>query len=209
MDKAGVSGAADLGDLFDKSTAVWISLFAIKALNRHSLASNVVEIKMIETERLILRPTIQDDLQLYRALFQDPDIVRYLPGGEPYSCDYIANYVSNKLAHWEKGFGTFTVTLKNHPEVCVGYAGIEQAPDSHFHDIRYGFLPSYQGLGFATEAARASIEFVFENRFVEEVFGVAVVDNLPSVRILQKLAMTPSSATLYESDDLVTFSIRR
>ncbi len=164
---------------------------------------------MIDTERLILRPTLQDDLQLYRALFQDPDIVKYLPGGEPYSSDYIANYVTEKLAHWEKGFGTFTVVLKENANTLVGYAGVEQLPDSHYHDIRYGFLPKFQGFGFATEAARAAIEFVFDKGFVQEVFGVAVVDNLPSIRILQKLAMTPSSSVLYESDDLVTLSVKK
>lgn len=164
---------------------------------------------MIETERLILRPTRLDDLQLYQTLFQDLDVVRYLPGGEPYSSDYITNYVTQKLAHWETGFGTFTVVLKENPNTLVGYAGVEQLPDSHFHDIRYGFLPKFQGFGFATEAARAALEFVFENGFVEEVFGVAVVDNLASICILQKLAMTPSSSVLYESDDLVTFSIKK
>lgn len=162
---------------------------------------------MIETQRLILRPTTSNDLQFYEVMFKDPNIVRYLPGGKPYTSDYIANYVSNRVAHWKKGFGIFTVALKGNPEVVVGYAGVERLPDSPFHDIRYGFLPRFQGRGFASEAARASIEFVFSNRLVEEVFGVAVVDNLPSVRILQNLGMTPSSEVLYDSVDLVTFSI--
>ncbi|WP_112479318.1 GNAT family N-acetyltransferase [Vibrio variabilis] len=163
---------------------------------------------MIETERLVLRPTLQDDLQLYRVLFQDPDIVKYLPGGEPYSSDYIANYVTEKLAHWEKGFGTFTITLKAQPQVLIGYAGVEQLLDSLDHDVRYGLLPEYQGRGYAFEAAKAAIDFVLTN-YLDEVFGVAVKANVPSLKILKKLGMEPSSEVLYDSDDLVTLSLKK
>jgi ribosomal-protein-alanine N-acetyltransferase len=163
---------------------------------------------MIETERLILRLTIQGDLRLYRALFQDPHIVKYLPGGEPYSSDYIANYVAEKLAHWEKGFGTFTVALKEQPHVEIGYAGVEQLSNSPHHDVRYGLLPEYQGTGYAFEAAKAAIDFVLAN-YLDEVFGVAVKANAPSLKILKKMGMELSSKSLYDSNDLVTLSLKR
>lgn len=163
---------------------------------------------MIETERLILRPTRLDDLQLYQTLLQDLDVVRYLPGGEPYSSDYITNYVTERAVHWDKGFGTFTVMLKEQPHVMIGYAGVEQLSDSPNHDVRYGLLPEYQGRGYAFEAAKAAVDFVLANYLVE-VFGVAVKANVPSLKILKKLGMELSCESFYDSDDLVTLSLKK
>lgn len=81
-------------------------------------------------------------------------------------------------------------------------------PDSPNHDVRYGLLPEYQGRGYAFEAAKAAVDFVLANYLVE-VFGVAIKANVPSLKILKKLGMEPSSRSLYDSNDLVTLSLKK
>lgn len=164
---------------------------------------------LIETSRLLLRVTEPSDIDLYVKLLTNPDVVRFLPTGKPFSHEYICSYLEQKLAHWEKGFGTFTVALRDQPHIAIGYAGVEQLPDSPYHDIRYGLLPEFQGFGYALEAAKAAMTFALDNHDLDEVFGVAVKANLASLRILKKLRMSPSSQTLYDSDDLVTLSLKK
>jgi len=161
---------------------------------------------MIETDRLILSPVALDDSDIYIKLLTCEATTRYLPGGKPFSLKYIEKYVLEKVQHWARGFGTFIISLKDKPSVKIGYAGVEQIPETNFNDIRYALLPEYQGNGYAFEAAKATLNFTFETGVVSEIYGVAVVENDPSVRLLQKLGMLESNARLYDGDELVTLS---
>ncbi|USD42794.1 GNAT family N-acetyltransferase [Vibrio sp. SCSIO 43135] len=165
---------------------------------------------MIRTERLLLTPVTADDLDIYVELLTCAETTRYLPGGEPFSLKYIEDYVPKKVSHWaENGFGTFIVSLVEQPEIKIGYSGVEILEQVSLCDIRYGLLPKYQGHGYAYEAAKATLDYVFENKLVDEVYGVAVTDNQASLNLLKKLGMTASNACLYDSNDLITMSIKR
>ncbi|WP_375753591.1 GNAT family N-acetyltransferase [Vibrio sp. HN007] len=164
---------------------------------------------VLTTERLILTPVTTDDLDIYKALLMSPETTRYLPGGKPFSEEYIANYVQDKIAHWNKGYGTFIVPLADSPNTKIGYAGVETIPNKGLNDIRYALTPESQGKGYALEAAKAALDFTFDNTNLNEIYGVAVTENLPSAKLLEKLGMHPTSTRLYDSDDLITMSIKR
>ena len=175
-------------------------------LNKALYALEEMDNSMIETERLILSPVTPEDLDIYKKLLTCAETTRYLPGGKPFSLEYIQNYVPSKVAHWSKGYGTFIVALKSKPSQKIGYAGVEIVPDSNFSDIRYALLPQYQGKGYAFEASKAVLNFTLESSLVSEVYGVAVIENLASEKLLRKLGMQESAERLYDSDDLVTLS---
>ncbi|EPI6152084.1 GNAT family N-acetyltransferase, partial [Vibrio vulnificus] len=162
-----------------------LGLCGIHPLTQRYMLWAGMENLMIETERLILRPVESEDLDIYTKLFTSEETTRYLPGGKPYSSEYIANYVPQKVNHWSKGYGTFIVSLKSSPEVKIGYAGVEQIPDSNLSDIRYGLLSEYQGKGYAFEAAKAVLNFTFGTGKVSEVYGVAVIGNFASEALLK------------------------
>lgn len=164
---------------------------------------------MIETDRLILRPVSIDDIDIYSELLTQPDITQYLPGGEPFSVDYIKQYVPTKVQHWEKGYGTFVVCLRDNPSIKIGYAGVEQIPDTSFNDIRYAISSKHQGKGYAFEASKAALDFVFSNSVVIEVYGVSVHENKASVNLLQKLGMQETTTKPYDNLELVTMSIKK
>lgn len=84
----------------------------------------------IITDRLILQPVSAEDMDIYTALLTSPETTRYLPGGKPFTEEYIANYLQQKIEHWKKGYGTFIVSLKDNPETNLGYAGIETIAES-------------------------------------------------------------------------------
>ncbi|EHA1126863.1 GNAT family N-acetyltransferase [Vibrio navarrensis] len=162
---------------------------------------------MITTERLLLTPATEADIDIYQKLFTCPDTTRYLPGGKPFSVAYIVQYLSTKVAHWEKGFGTFIVSLRSDPTVKIGYAGVEMLADVNLCDIRYAIAAEHQGQGYAFEAANAALNFVFSNQLVDEVYGVAVSENHASLRLLRKLGMQETDTKLYDADNLVTLSV--
>lgn len=166
--------------------------------------------KTIITERLKLTAVSNDDLDIYTALLTSAETTRFLPGGKPFSKTYIENYLQEKLAHWQKGYGTFIVSLKQ-SDVKVGYSGVELVGRSNngeeLNDIRYALLPEFYGKGYAEEAARAVIDFTFGQAGLNVIYGVVVLDNTPSIKLLNKLGMSPTSHQLYDSDDLVTMKV--
>jgi len=164
---------------------------------------------MIETDRLVLRQVSIDDIDIYSELLTQADITQYLPGGEPFSLDYIKQYVPIKIQHWEKGYGTFVVCLRENPSIKIGYAGIEKIPETEFNDIRYAISSKHQGKGYAFEASKAVLDFVFSNSTLNEVYGVSVHENKASLKLLQKLGMQVTINKPYDSSELVTMSIKK
>lgn len=166
----------------------------------------------IRSKRLMLRPVCDSDWNLFVALFSDSDNTRYLPGGKPYSTERIQRYLVNRVAHWQHGFGTYTIFLKkttDTPAVAIGYAGVEQITDSpDCVDIRYAILPKMGSRGYAFEAAEAVLNKTFATTSLTRVYGVAVAENQASIHILQKLGMQAEpTLQLYDAAGLLTFCL--
>lgn len=88
------------------------------------------------------------------------------------------------------GWGPWLIQNKEDGAV-IGDLGFKGKPNSAGEvEIGYGLTPSYQNKGFATEAVREIIRWAFEHNEVEKVTAECLVDNLPSIRVLEKLKMT-------------------
>lgn len=162
---------------------------------------------MIETQRLILRPVDESDFDIFRRLLSCPHTTRYLPGGEPYQDKAIQAHHANRIKHWERGYGTFVILSKISPHMKLGYVGIEASPKPVFSDIRYALDSDYSGQGYGLEAAKACLDFTFQLGLHDRIYGVALRQNTPSIRILRQLGMTyDGSVALYDGDDLLTLS---
>lgn len=56
-------------------------------------------------------------------------------------------------------------------------------------EIGYGIIPSAQGKGYATEAVQRLVEWALSNRNVTMIVAECLDDNVPSIRVLEKLQM--------------------
>ncbi|MGG6497041.1 UNVERIFIED_CONTAM: GNAT family N-acetyltransferase, partial [Bacteroidetes bacterium 56_B9] len=75
--------------------------------------------------------------------------------------------------------GTDTAFLIEHAGAPIGMAGLEHRSLVE-PELGYWFGADYWGMGFATEAARAVIDFAFEDDCVKRVIGGARVVNQAS-----------------------------
>lgn len=162
----------------------------------------------ITTKRLRLTPVSLSDIALYNELLSCPETTRFLPSGVPYTPEQIQQYVENRVAHWQHGFGTFTLSLLDNPTFKIGYAGVEWVADNPaFADIRYGILARENGKGYAFEAAEAVLAHTFKTTTLSTIYGVAVSENIGSIRVLEKLGMTAEPhVSIYDAEGLLTFS---
>jgi RimJ/RimL family protein N-acetyltransferase len=144
-----------------------------------------------ETERLILRELLPSDVEGMFNLDSDPEVHTFL-GNKPLknmdeSKDAILfirqQYIDNGIGRWamiEKKSGEF-----------VGWTGLKlitEMTNSHinFYDVGYRLIKKFWGKGYATESAKASLDFAFNQKKQKEVFGITHIDNLKSQRALEK-----------------------
>lgn len=85
--------------------------------------------------------------------------------------------------------------------VLIGSAGFAGAPDFEGKVVMgYSIIPSYEGKGYTTEAARALVDWAFEHPEVNQVVADTFPDHAASIRVMEKCGMT----YVGEGDDVGT-----
>jgi RimJ/RimL family protein N-acetyltransferase len=151
---------------------------------------------VLETERLTLRRPTLADVKAIAGLANDRRIAentRRLP--HPYSQEHAIAFV-RAIADNRK-----TVFLIENNFVPVGMVGVDwRKPDAP--ELGYWLGVDHWGQGFATEAARAAIDFTFEEFDVEHLLSGARVANPSSRNILEKCGFQWSGVELHRFEAL-------
>jgi RimJ/RimL family protein N-acetyltransferase len=167
---------------------------------------------VVETARLRLRPFTLDDVDAYyAAVYGDPDVMRYLPGGVPRSRERTQQIVEFFMHHREQnGFAPWAVIHKADNRL-IGECGLNTVFDSRPREIEvlYALAKPYWGQGFATEGARASLRFGFEEVDLQRIIGLAMPENTASRRVMEKLGMRYEGIKKYYGMKLATYTITR
>jgi RimJ/RimL family protein N-acetyltransferase len=143
----------------------------------------------LQTQRLILRPFEETDLDELWALYSDPEVVRYLSSGL-LGREETAVRLRRMMGHWQaQGYGIWAV-IRKEDRRFIGRCGIANVHDDEEHELVYTFARDYWGHGYATEAARAAIEYGFTQLKFPRVIALAVAENLASRSVMRKLGMT-------------------
>lgn len=152
---------------------------------------------VLETERLMLRRPTLADVKAIARLANDRRIAentRRLP--HPYSLDDAIEFV-RATANDNRG----TVFLIENDFVPIGMVGIDwREPD--LPELGYWLGVEHWGRGFGTEAARAVIDFTFEEFDVEQLMSGARVTNPSSRNILEKCGFQWSGVELHRFEAL-------
>ena len=164
----------------------------------------------IETERLSLSPFTTDQLL---ALIEQPEnfakiagypaaegLREFFVGGEV-SPEWIARLRSGQATHpWGLGFAV--VDKETH--TVVGTTGFKGPPDENgVVEIAYGIVPSFEGRGYATETAKAVVEFAYATGSVKRVIAHTLPMANASTSVLAKCGFEFVSDVIDPEDGLV------
>jgi ribosomal-protein-alanine N-acetyltransferase len=164
----------------------------------------------LETDRLTLRRFTLDDLDSLARLWSDPEVTRYLPGGQPFPPERSERGLRFFMNHWEShGFGTWAVVLKAEPENFVGYSGIQYVLDGSAVELLYGLARPYWGQGYGFEAAQASLNYGFETAGLDQLIAVVFPGNTASRRIIEKLGFLPASGFQPYGPEVLYYTLDR
>lgn len=145
----------------------------------------------LETERLILRSWTEEDLLPFSQLVADPLVMEYFPRTLSFS-EAEAFMQTLKERFQEDGFSFFAAELKSTHEF-IGFIGLNipkyETPFSPFVEIGWRIASQHWNKGYATEGARAALDFGFSKLKLQEIVSFTPRENLKSRRIMEKIGM--------------------
>lgn len=158
---------------------------------------------MIETERLYLRQWQASDFATFAKMNADPEVMQYFPKLLPAALsDVIANKCQQLIE--DNGWGFWAVSLKDGSEKCddfIGFVGLNEVhkdmPFAPAVEIAWRLRKEYWGQGYATEAARAALNFAFTELTLHEVVAFTAVINKRSQLLMKRLGMIDTQQNFY------------
>jgi RimJ/RimL family protein N-acetyltransferase len=160
-------------------------------------------LKILETERLILRQLTTDDAEFILELLNEPSFIRNIGDRNVRTIDDACAYILNGpvTSYAKNGFGLYLVQLKEIGD-SIGMCGLIKRDTLEDVDIGYALLPRYWSKGYAVEAAQATMAYG------KDVIGlkrlVAIVDptNAGSIRVLEKIGLRYEKMVRLSADDI-------
>lgn len=141
-----------------------------------------------DTARLRFRQMTTTDLDPMADLLGDPEVMRYYPA--PKTRDQAAAWIAwNQRNYAEHGYGLWIIeTLTGD---FVGDCGLtwQEVDDVRKLEVGYHVAMTWQGHGFATEAAAACRDFAREHTGARELVAIVHPDNRASQRVAEKIGM--------------------
>jgi [ribosomal protein S5]-alanine N-acetyltransferase len=148
----------------------------------------------IETDRLIIRDHIEEDMDSLHNLLSDEKAMHYLSDIKTSTLDESKQnlYEAIKESHLEnrtKYFFAIIEKATNNYIGEIGYTVVIDCPYGKVVNLGYFILPIHWGKGFVTEAARAVMDYAFTSGNVIKIETGCIKENVGSERVMKKVGM--------------------
>lgn len=169
-----------------------------------------IQVPTLETARLRLRAFRASDIDDYAALNADPEVLRYLGfGREPWDRGRSWRHMAFMVGHWQlAGSGSWVLEHKETGAFVgvVGYSEPEGWPDL---ELAWKLVPRQWGFGYATEGARAALDYAFTVWRRVRVISLIYPENLASIRVAERIGERPQGRTTLAGTEFLLYGIDR
>jgi RimJ/RimL family protein N-acetyltransferase len=145
-------------------------------------------LKVLETDRLILRWMSADDAPFILELVNEPSWLRFIGDRGVRTLDDARDYIRKGPVdmYARLGFGLY-VTERKADGVPIGICGLLKRESLEDVDLGFANLPRFRGKGYAYESASAVMAYGHSVLALKRIVAVTSPGNDPSVRLLEKL----------------------
>jgi RimJ/RimL family protein N-acetyltransferase len=158
--------------------------------------------KVLETERLILRHQTIEDAAFILELLNDPSWIQYIGDRGVRTIndarDYILKGAQDMYARL--GFGFYLTELKD-GGIPIGICGLVKRDFLEDVDVGFAFLPRFWGKGYAFEAASAVMGYAQSVLGIKRIVAITSEDNHASAKLLKKLGLNFEAMIPYAGTD--------
>ena len=176
----------------------------------NDLARSLVEVPILESERLKLRGHRLTDFAACAAMWADPIVTRYI-GGKPFSQEEAWARLLRYVGHWALlGFGYWAIEEKATGEFVgeLGFADFKRDIKPSLQDtpeLGWALAARVHGKGYATEAVRAAITWGDAHFGRVRTACIIHPENLASIRVAEKSGYREFQRATYKSHETILF----
>ncbi|MCX7121661.1 MAG: GNAT family N-acetyltransferase [Gammaproteobacteria bacterium] len=168
----------------------------------------------LETKRLILKPIALSDLDNIYALRSDPEVMKYIADsvavGSVHTRERVKDFIECGQGYFEKYGMDFFSVFEKESGAFVGQAGI-----FHLHfkinqpdiDLAYRLHKKYWNKGYATELAKALINYGFNTLSLSKILAFVLPENKASRNVLEKAGMSYRGLVNFGDTQLPSYEI--
>ena len=171
-----------------------------------------LDIPVIETERLRLRGHTIEDASKVRALWSNPEVTRYI-GGKPLTAEECWSRLLRYVGHWSLlGFGYWILEEKATGDFVgeVGFSDYKRHVEpalGAFPEIGWVLTPAKHGMGYATEAVLAVLDWGREHFGPSSVVCLIHPDHYASMHVAQKCGFKKRQLGMYKGNPALIFDL--
>ena len=147
--------------------------------------------KILETDRLVLRQIIPEDFEDLFKMNRDPQIMKYVGDGSTRTHEEMKNELDMLISHYirKPGLGIWATELKAN-NCFIGASGLVYYDNTSEIEVGYRMQKEFWKNGYATEASKGLLEYGFTKLNLKKIVSSAHVDNVASRRVMEKIGMT-------------------
>lgn len=182
---------------------------AHRSVSSGALTDSGCHIPTVRAQQLALVPLRPADADTLHRLYQSDGVLRYFPNPTPPPLQHVQRFIAGQQAHWEKyGYGNWGILPEGEQDI-IGWAGLQFLPELNETEVGYLLDRPFWGKGYATQAARASLQFGFEHFDFSHLIALVHPDNMASRRVLEKCGLAYVETVSLWGMDLMRHRIDR
>ncbi len=169
---------------------------------------------IIDTERLIIREIFPEDANDLFEMDADPEVHQYIENKPVNSIEEIYQVIEMiRKQYMDHGIARWAVVDKVSQE-CLGWCGLKFFLEplngyQDFYELGYRFKRKHWHKGYATESAKAILDYVYENLAIRDVFAIVDPRNENSKKVLRKLGFNFINTFDYDGDTTDWFELKK
>ena len=141
----------------------------------------------LETKRLLLRQTTQEDVEDVFAVFCDFKVTRFHDLDTLTHLDEASMVIERRAKGFENGHGIRWAIVYKQSNCSIGSCGFTWLKEKNAAEVGYELNSQFWKQGIMSEAIAAILQYGFRSREIRFVIAEIMLDNIASRRLLEKL----------------------
>ncbi len=159
----------------------------------------VPESNPLQTNRLLLRPFKEKDAPALLALNSDPKVLEFTADVPFKDKEDALQFIKTYLKKTPPGLGRYAV-IRIQDQQFLGWCGLKYHPETDVIDLGYRFFQQHWNKGYATEAAKAMIDYGFNHLKYPFLVGHAHIKNYGSHKVLERCEFKQIKTFTYDNE---------
>lgn len=155
--------------------------------------------RVLETERLYLRPFLPKDATALFTMNNNPKVMQYT-GDAPFkNIQETEQFIKSYNPYTKYQMGRWAVCCKKQGGF-LGWCGLKYHPEEDYVDIGYRFLEKHWKKGYATEACNGVIAYAFNKLRIQNIYAYIQAANDASKKVALKAGMQFLKQQMHEGN---------